>query len=179
MNTSRDDRYDGATSVPNEEPRDKEVFVSVGHFLSPDQAMFVQWVKDCLAEHGVQPVTIERQAQMSSDPIGTIRSAIEHTQATLVIAIERFRTGETIEFPGSSYAVERGSLRLATVWNQIEAAMSLQIGRPVLVLVEDGITFQGVIDPTIHSVVQFTLREPRDQLSDAVHDALEHWLRAL
>lgn len=157
----------------------KEVFVSVGHGLTRDEEAFLQEVRDFLARIGVRTVTIERQAQMVSDPIGTIRAAIQRTSGTVVIAIERFRTGDVVEFPKSEQAIGLGPLRLATVWNQIEAGMALQAGRPLLLLVEEGLAFQGVVDPAIHEVIHFAPRAAGERLPQSVCDALERWSRLL
>lgn len=176
---SRKTRAAESTPDSREVASGKEVFVSVGHGLTPDEEAFVQRVKAFLARKDIHAVVIERQTQMIRDPIGRIRSAIGHADGTLVIAIERFRAEDMVEFPRSPHAIACGAARLPTVWNQIEAAMALQAGLPLLILVEERITSQGIIDPTIHPVTPFSLRPADGELPQPVLDALDQWIRTL
>src|SRR5579859_6069096 len=102
------------------------IFISVGHFLTPREARFVESIKDELGHHGLIPVTIERRAQMIDDPIATIRRVIHESAGTIVVAIERQRIVEAVEFPKSSDFRVIAPRVIPTVWNQIEAAMTLK-----------------------------------------------------
>ena len=43
---------------------------------------------------------------------------------------------------------------LPTVWNQIEAAMAYTLGRPLLVIVEDGLVSEGLLEGKYDWIVQ-------------------------
>jgi hypothetical protein len=151
------------------------VFISVGHYLSPKQARLVELVENQFLDLDITPIVIKRHAQMISDPISTIRNVIRKTKGTVVIAFERCRILEGIEFPQSANPTALSPRSLATVWNQIEAAMTLQIDHPLLVLAEEGIYKEGVMDQAIHPSVSFRIVDVMDELPEEVRQVVREW----
>ena len=136
-------------------------------------------VRRYLESAGIATIIIERQVQMMSNPIESIRDIVSRSTGTVVIATERFQTTDTVEFPKTMSPRVWPVRHVSTVWNQIEAAMTLQSRNPLLILCEEGLTPEGIIDPAIHPVVEFAIAEPMDELPQPVAKALAEWCTCL
>ena len=154
------------------------VFISVGHLLSPVQQQLLSQVDALLVKHGKHSVTIGRPT-LQQQPLTLIRDIITETQGTIAIAFVRLKVSVGTEYPGTDFAQHIAPRSLPTVWNQIEAAMTLQAQHPLLILCEEGVTPAGIIDPAIFPVVPFSLNLTSHSLSDSIVSAMCIWLQQL
>lgn len=155
--------------------REREVFISVGHSLIPQHATLVRLISAYLLSQSITPVKVERQAQQISDPVGTIRNIVRKSAGTIVIATVRHAATGVVVLPSGANAQSQPGRATTTVWNQIEAAMTLQCQHPLLILCEEGLTYEGIIDPSIHPLILFSTEEITDQLPAHVLEALNAW----
>ncbi len=156
------------------------IFISVGHNLEPAQERFVQFVEQSVLATGFQVVTIGRTTQVElADPLGAIRTVIAAARGTIVIAFARLAVQRAIEYPSVKQPQPVTGRVLPTVWNQIEAAMTIQAGHPLLILSQDGLYFEGIIDPVLSSVTPFVLEQEAQSLPAAVQHAMLTWMQAL
>lgn len=155
--------------------REREVFISVGHSLIPQHATLVRLISGYLVSQGIAPIKVERRAQQISDPVGTIRNIVRKSAGTIVVATVRHKATGVVEPPSSANARSRPDRATTTVWNQIEAAMTLQCQHPLLIICEEGLTYEGIIDPSIHPLILFSTDEITDQLPARVLEALSDW----
>lgn len=159
--------------------RSRAVFISVGHGLAPQHALLLRQLNASLALHGVASLVIERRAQQIPDPVDAIRRLINASSGTIVLATARYAATDVVEYPGGENARALPTRTISTVWNQIEAAMTLQCQHPLLIVCEAGLTPDGVIDPSIHPLVMFANEEIGEQLPASVDAALGDWLSRL
>jgi hypothetical protein len=154
------------------------IFVSVGYQLSMPQRAFVNHVDELIIHAGFAPVTIGRTTTALERPLEMIRDVIEMSSGTIVIAFARLEIGAATEYPGTDFARALAPRRLPTVWNEIEAAMTVQAQHPLLVLCERGLHYEGIIDPLIHLVIPFAFdASGTGQLSSRSQHAIVKWLR--
>ena len=68
-----------------------------------------------------------------------------------------------------------------TVWNQLEAAMAFQAGKPLLVLADERLHREGILDPTASAtpVVWFSMDAEGVVSLGPLADAMLSWLRTL
>lgn len=157
----------------------RAVFISVGHGLAPRHALLLRQMNAYLALQSVTPLVIERRAQQISDPVDAIRRLVNASAGTIVLATARYAATDVVEYPGGENARALPMRITSTVWNQIEAAMTLQCQHPLLIVCEASLTPDGVIDPSIHPLVMFANEEIGEQLPASVEAALGDWLRRL
>lgn len=155
------------------------VFISVGHGLVPENAALVRLISSYLMSQGINPLAVERRAQQISDPVGTIRSVVQKSAGTIVIATTRYKVSGVTEFPKGSNARLQPDRNLTTVWNQIEAAMTLQCQHPLLILCEEGLMYEGIIDPSIHPLIIYSPEDVSDQIPAHVLEAISDWCKWL
>lgn len=155
------------------------VFISVGHGQIPQNAALVRLISDFLVSQGITPLAIERHVRQIGDPVGSIRSVVQKSAGTIVIATARYRATGVMEFPNGSNARPLPDRNTTTVWNQIEAAMTLQCQHPLLILCEEGLTYEGIIDPSIHPLIMYSPDDVKDQLPAHICEALSDWCKWL
>jgi hypothetical protein len=72
----------------------------------------------------------------------------------IVIALERNYFPAGFDRPGGPRQTALAEVRLATTWNQIEAAMAYASGLPLLVILQDGVRREGLLEPGYDWYVQ-------------------------
>lgn len=152
-----------------------QIFVSVGHQLTTEQRYFVDEIDELLRTHGYAPVTIGRTTEAMERPLEAIRDVIAGAQGAIVIAFARLDIQVAIEYPDAPFAQSIPERTLPTVWNQIEAAMAVQAQIPLLLLCEEGLHFEGIIDPLVHLSVVFS-GITREKIPKNVSRAVFEWL---
>jgi hypothetical protein len=80
---------------------------------------------------------------------------MEQCHGTVVCAFERSRASIYLERPGSSDERRSEGVKLPTVWNQIEAAMTYVHKKPLLVVVEHGLKDEGLLEARYDWYVQW------------------------
>jgi hypothetical protein len=122
------------------------VFVSVGGPATDKQEAFVRAVEDRLRIEGFIPHTVGRNAFSSDAPLKTITELLDKCSATVVIALERTYFASGLEKRGGLQELPLSDIKLATPWNQIEAAMAYSRGHPLMVIMEIGLKSEGLLE---------------------------------
>ncbi|MDR5742486.1 hypothetical protein QCE73_04865 [Caballeronia sp. LZ029] len=131
-----------------------KVFVSVGGTATDQQESFVRAVENRLRAEGLIPCTVGRNTFSSDSPLKTVVELMNNCSGTVVIALERKYFSNGIEKRGGPSEVPITNVALPTPWNQIEAAMAYSRGHPLLVIVEQGISTEGLLEPGFDWYVQ-------------------------
>ena len=131
-----------------------DVFVSVGGTATKQQESFVRAVEDRLRSEGLIPHTVGRNTFSADAPLKTIIDLMDKCSGTVVIALERVYFPTGAEKRGGPGEVPLAEIKLPTPWNQIEAAMGLSRGHPMLVIVESGIRSEGLLEHGYNWYVQ-------------------------
>jgi len=102
---------------------------------------------------------------------------LDECHGTVVLAFERAEAHQYVDRPGSPDQAVSQEVRLPTVWNQIEAAISYSKNKPLLILVEQGLRNEGLLEDRYDWYVQW-IPLGRDALNTAEFRAvLDDWTR--
>src|SRR5690349_19335419 len=122
------------------------VFFSVGRTSTSQQEDFVRAIEQYLQSSGLIPQTVGRSYNKNQQPLKSVQECMGECSGTLVLAFERSFIAQGLEKRGSANEAVLNQVKLPTVWNQIEAAMSYSSGLPILVIVENGIKSEGLLE---------------------------------
>jgi hypothetical protein len=131
------------------------IFVSVGSTATDQQEAFVRAVEDRLRSEGLEPHSVGRNTFSSDAPLKTVTELLKKCSGVVVIALERTYFPAGAEKRGSKKETALSEVRLPTPWNQIEAAMAYTLGRPLLMIVEEGVKSEGLLERGYDWYVQF------------------------
>jgi len=123
-----------------------DIFLSVGRSSTAQQEAFVTALENAPRVSGLNPRTVGRSDFSSKAPLKRISEVLDQCHGTVVTAFERTHAPLVIDRPGSDAESEISDVRLPTVWNQIEAAMSYSRGLPLLVVVEHDLRDEGLLE---------------------------------
>lgn len=122
------------------------VFLSVGAGRSPAQESFVTAVRTFLSSRGAVAKTVDDYGSTNRQPLKDVELSMSHCYGAIVLAFERTYIETGASRRGSTAEQPIRSVRLPPAWNQIEAAMAYTRGLPLLVLVENGLTDEGMLE---------------------------------
>jgi hypothetical protein len=125
---------------------ERKIFVSVGRTSTPAQEDFVRAIEDRLCSEGLKPCTVGRNTWTAGAPLKKVTELMAECMGAVVIALERTYFPRGTERRGHPEASELLDVRLPTPFNQVEAAMAYCHGRPLLVIVEEGIREEGLLE---------------------------------
>jgi hypothetical protein len=151
------------------------VFVSVGGTATEQQEAFVRAVEDRLRSEGLIPHTVGRNTFSADAPLKTATELLDKCSGTVVIALERMYFASGAEKRGGPKEVALADIKLATPWNQIEAAMAYTRGHPLLVIVESGIKSEGLLARGFDWYVQSVKPEAAALNSAEFNGVLASW----
>jgi hypothetical protein len=123
-----------------------KIFVSVGSTASPEQEAFVKAIEDRLQTEGLTPNTVGRTYFTADSPFVGVNNLMAECRGAIVIALERLHFDSGTEKRGSPSELQLSDVKLATPWNQIEAALAYSRKLPLLVIVEDGVRQDGLLE---------------------------------
>jgi len=123
-----------------------DIFVSVVATATTTQEDFVRAVEDRLRSEGLLPHTVGRNTFSSDAPLKAVTQLLSTCAGTVVIALERSYYPTGISKRGGPKEAKLEEVRLPTAWNQVEAAMAYATDHPLLVIVEAGITSEGLLE---------------------------------
>lgn len=154
------------------------VFASIQWQLNMEQRLMWSRVRDYLEQVSLQIVTLDG---ISRDPFPHLRHAVLSSHGMIVIAFERFRCAQGYEYGLAGAPFPHGERRISSVWNQVEAAMAYQAGIPLLILLESGLSQEGILDAQLSSVrvVEFATQECVEELPSLVKKAVDDWIAAM
>lgn len=169
------------TAMTDNLPHKNGVFISVGNGLSASQEQLVAVIEALLRDHQRPGLTLGRNAHSDGDPLTAVRALIMDAAGVLVVAFARLRIDAGIEYPNTPHAAQIAPRQTCTVWNQLEAAMAFQAGKPLLVLADKRLHREGILDPTASAtpVVWFSLDVESGVPLGSLEDAILSWLRTL
>ena len=122
------------------------VFLSVGAGRNPTQEAFVTSVKTFFDSRGIAAKTVDDYNTTNRQPLKDVEMCMSHCYGAIVLAFERTYIENGSSRRGSPAEQQLRSVRLPPAWNQIEAAMAYTRGLPLLVLVEHGLTDEGMLE---------------------------------
>ncbi len=123
-----------------------DIFVSVGSTATEQQEAFVRAVEDRLRSEGLVPHSVGRNTFSADAPLKAVSELLNKCAGVVVIALERTYFPAGTEKRGGKKEAPLADVRVATPWNQIEAAMAYTLGRPILVIVEEGLRSEGLLE---------------------------------
>ncbi|TRW94800.1 hypothetical protein FNJ84_18205 [Paracoccus sp. M683] len=153
----------------------KNVFLSVGGTANEAQEKFVAALEARLRAEGLVPNTVGRNTFSADAPLKTVENLMSSCDGTIVLALERTLLERGVERRGGPKERALSGVRFATPWNQIEAAMSYAYGKPLLVIVEDGVKAEGLLEPGYDWYVQSVPLETASLNSIEFNGVLASW----
>lgn len=123
-----------------------KIFLSIGRTENKQHQQLVETIEQHLRLNDLLPQTVGRTYFSSKQPLVAVMELMHECAGSIILAYERTHLIEAIEKRGSSEEARLQGLNLPTVWNQIEAAMAYTLGHPLLVLVEDGLKYEGLLE---------------------------------
>jgi hypothetical protein len=156
-----------------------DIFLSVGSTASQAQEDFVQAMETRLRAEGLTPNTVGRNTFSVDSPLRTIQHLMSTCQGAVVLALERSYFPEGCEKRGGPKEKALSEIRLATPWNQIEAAIAYSRGMPLLVIVEEGLQLEGLLEPGYDWYVQTISLAKPDLSSAEFNGVLASWKQKL
>jgi hypothetical protein len=122
------------------------IFISVGGTANDKQEQFVQAIEQRLRSENLEPRTVGRNTFSSEAPLKAVLNLMNESAGAIIIALERTYFPEGLEKRGgpSEKAIE--NKKFATPWTQIEAAMAYTKNKPLFLIVENGLTNEGLIE---------------------------------
>lgn len=151
------------------------VFVSVGGTANEAQERFVRAVEDRLRAEGLSPHTVGRNSFSDEAPFKAVGSLMARCAGVVVIALERLHIEQGSEKRGGPKEQALSDVRLATAWNQIEAALGHSRGLPLLVLKQTGVRADGLLEKGFDWYVQELELDPAALSSLEFNGVLASW----
>lgn len=155
------------------------IFVSVGSTANPAHEAFVRAVEDRLRAEGLVPLTVGRNYFTSDSPFVGVNKLMDDCRGVVVIALERIHVDRATEKRGSPAQSDLRDVKLATPWNQIEAALAYSRRLPLLVLVEEGLRQDGLLERGFDWYVLSTAITPAALSTPEFNGVLASWTRKL
>ena len=155
------------------------VFVSVGGTATEQQESFVRAVEERLRSEGLIPHTVGRNAFSVDSPLKTVTELLDKCSGTVVIALERMYFSNGVEKRGGLKESPVVDVKLATPWNQIEAAMAYSRGHPLMVIVEAGVKNEGLLERGYDWYVQSVPVDSSVLASPEFNGVLSSWKKKL
>ncbi len=95
-----------------------------------------------MEELGFQPNTIGKNVTSLASPFDEVVSLMKSCECTIVLGIPQIRvTAGSIKGEDVS-----NTFSLPTEWNQIEAAISIMLGKPTLMMIHRGVATRGLFE---------------------------------
>jgi len=154
---------------------DTPIFVSVGSTATAAQEAFVRAVEERLRAEGLVPHTVGRNSFSSESPFRAVTELLDRCAGVVVIALERLHIDHGAEKRGGAQEAALADVKLATPWNQIEAALAYSRGYPLLVLVEDGVRTDGLLETGFDWYVQSVRLDPAALATPVFNGVLSSW----
>jgi hypothetical protein len=123
-----------------------KIFLSIGRTENKQHQQLVETVENYLKMNDLLPQTVGRTYFSSKQPLVAVKELMHECAGSIILAYERTHLIEAVERRGSAQEARLEGLNLPTVWNQIEAAMAYTLGHPLMVLVEDGLKYEGLLE---------------------------------
>ena len=119
-----------------------DVFLSRPNWVSDNVEKQFSLFYPLLEEQGFRPRTIGKDVVPISTPFQHVVNLMNQCQCTIVLGLPQMRV-ESGRMKGKE--IEKG-FSLPTEWNQIEAAISIMLNKPTLMMLHKGVAARGLFD---------------------------------
>lgn len=157
------------------------VFVSCPKSFLDRQETFLTQVEQYLKKCDLVPMTLGRSEYSIDAPLEAIRRLMGGSFGLVCLAFKRTLIIEGRDRPQSDIGekeVDRSGSWLSSPYSQIEPAMAYQIGLPVLIWRETGVTPEGLLDRGAIglSMPEFDLSKPPDLTEQKWAQPMQDWI---
>jgi hypothetical protein len=154
-----------------------DVFLSVGRTFTDEQEAVVRTLEQLLRNRGLNPRTVGRNDFTSRTPLLRIKEVMGECQGVVVLALERTRAEKVMDRPGGVGEAISTTVRMPTIWNQIEATMGYARGLPLLVVVERGLKAEGLLEKGYDWYIQSIDLDSATLRTDEFLGVLDDWIK--
>lgn len=126
-------------------PALRRTFLSCGDTFTDQHKQFVAAIEAHMQKKGCEIFTVGKHNYSARQPVEFARDLVATCDSAIVIAFERYRIQDGLEYPGSSKQKEIHGRSEPTIWNQLEAALAYAHHLPILVMVDRKIERQGML----------------------------------
>jgi hypothetical protein len=119
-----------------------DVFLSRPNWVSDHVEKHFLKFYPLLEKHGLRPKTIGKDVVPISTPFQHVVNLMKECQCTIVLGLPQIYVSAG-RLKGKD--IEKG-FYLPTEWNQIEAAISIMLNRPTLMMLHKGVAQRGLFD---------------------------------
>jgi hypothetical protein len=122
------------------------VFVSYCTPHTEEQRLFLEDFEKFLMSEGLRPIMVGFNVHSSGAPLAFIKQRMAECHGTILLAHERVFIERGWDKRHGSARQKLKEEKIATPWHQIEGAFAYAYGHPMLVLLENGIRYGGLLD---------------------------------
>lgn len=122
------------------------VFLSVSKPYTEEQVKFLANFEKFMDNQGFQPRTVGRSDYFIDEPLAGCRMVLLESYGLVTVAFRRYYVAEGWENYGCQDEQKSiGDTYLTSPWCHIEAAMAYQLGLPILIFREEGVSTRGLL----------------------------------
>lgn len=154
-----------------------KIFLSIGTTANKLHQQLADTVESYVKMHDLLPQTVGRTYFSSKQPLVAIKELMHECAGSIILAYERTHLVEAVDKRGSENERQLTGLNLPTVWNQIEATMAYTLGHPLLVLAEQGMKYEGLLEPNYDWYVMYIKPEENLLTSNEFQMVFDDWKR--
>jgi hypothetical protein len=156
-------------------------FLSVGATYTKEQEDFVRAFERLLSETNVQRLVVGRDSPPSRQPILEVKDLMKRADAVVVLAFTRYVIASGVEKPDANLPGQKQRAmvneRHPTVWNQIEASIAFGLGKPLFVLLEDGLKQEAMLKDRFEFMARSTSLDPNYFESQAFKSVFANFIK--
>lgn len=154
-----------------------KIFLSIGTTANKLHQQLADTVESYVKMNDLVPQTVGRTYFSSKQPLVAIKELMHECAGSIILAYERTHLVEAVDKRGSENERHLQGLNLPTVWNQIEATMAYTLGHPLLVLAEEGMKYEGLLEPNYDWYVMYIKPEENILTSNEFQMVFADWKR--
>lgn len=120
----------------------QSVFVSKPNGLTETQEQFWQRLESELQSRNLEIRSIGYSDYSFKTPLQTVREVMHECDGAIILGLRQKHIRDGYDRQGDRIS----DLHLPTPWNNLEAGMAYMLDLPMLILLESGITKEGIFD---------------------------------
>jgi hypothetical protein len=155
------------------------VFISSPSVLNEQQSTFRKMLKIILKNKKLIVRDLTPEEYPNERPIVRVKKTIQVCNGVIILGMQQMIVKDCIVKKGTLNENRRHDILLPTPWNHIEAAISITMGLPILIISERGIE-GGVFDPEITEEIVHQVELNIDSFdSEEFINAINLWLEQI
>ncbi|MCA9898503.1 MAG: hypothetical protein H6654_19195 [Ardenticatenaceae bacterium] len=154
-----------------------KIFLSLGTTANKLHQQLADTVESYIKMNDMLPQTVGRTFFSSEQPLVAIKKLMHECVGSIILAYERTHLIEAVDKRNSPQETQLQGLNLPTVWNQIEATMAYTLGHPLLVIAEEGLKYEGLLEPKYDWYVMYINPEENLLTSNEFQMVFADWKR--